>query len=167
MQIVSNLLNKNAWSRFAQGVNGATAIGAPTLEMYIASWNGKYSNDKLYYDTITTMGKFSGKGYYVGENEMPTTERVDMSSKMGYLDTLYYPHTTTYDNCKGYWLASPSATWTIQVGDESYLMSVTCDGQVNSWSNFFSYHMLGIRPLVCLPSGTTLTQEANGIWSIY
>lgn len=160
MGAVSSLLNKNSWGRYAIGVKGATAIGGPTLEMYIASWNEKYPNNLLYCNNSTSTG------YYVGEVNNPTSYNIDMSSKTGYSDTLYYPHTSAYNDCKGYWLASPSADYNVRVDDYSYIMTVLCDGNIYGWSNRSNYHLIGVRPVVCLPSGITGKQGIDRVWNI-
>ena len=41
MKAVSILLDTNVWDDFANGIEGAEAIGGPTLELFIASWNEK------------------------------------------------------------------------------------------------------------------------------
>lgn len=84
------------------------AIGGPTLEMWVKSWNKKHgtnSNDtnklQLYYASNAT-------GYSVGTSENPSSCYVYEEGTTGYTDTLYYPHTWEWDGCSGYWLASPS-----------------------------------------------------------
>ena len=41
MKAVLILLDTEVWNDFANGIEGAEAIGGPTLEMFIASWNEK------------------------------------------------------------------------------------------------------------------------------
>ena len=143
---VSGLLNTNNWKDFVDTNYADYAIGGPTLNMYIASWNAK-GYTTLYTNTNTD-------GYYVGTSANPETYSVDMSKTSGYGDTLYYPHQSSYSNCSGYWLAAPS-------DNENYhLMSVYHYGTVDNFS--FLNNDFGVRPLVSLKSGVTLQDNSNG-----
>ena len=121
------------------------AMGAPTLELWVNSWNTSYPSDTLYTNTRTGMSGEYNYGYYIGtDNAQTTSPIVRLSSKTGYSNTLYYPHKSAVDNnCYGYWLASPSAY------NEGYVMYVNFSGEVN---NYFSGHSIAARPVVCLPS---------------
>ena len=149
---VSGLLNTNNWTKFVDTNYADYAIGGPTLNMYIASWNAK-GYTKLYTNTNTN-------GYYVGTSANPETPKVDMSNTAGYGDTLYYPHQSEYFGCNGYWLAAPSAD------KPSHFMDVDRYGDVS----YFGYHTidgeyyidLGVRPLVSLKSGVTLKKNSDG-----
>ncbi len=144
---VSTLLNTNNWDGFVDGNYADYAIGGPTIEMWVASYNAK-GYTPLYTNTNT-------KGYYVGNKETPTTTLYDLSSDRGYNDTLYFPHQDKIDDCLGYWLASPSAFST------NHLMDVNFNGSVKS-NNYFG--SLGVRPVVSLISGVTATQGENDVW---
>ena len=144
---VSGLLNTNNWTDFVDTNYADYAIGGPTLNMYIASWNAK-GYTTLYTNTNTN-------GYYVGTSANPTTTSVDMSSdKAGYGDTLYYPYQSSYSNCYGYWLVAPSAART------DGIMSVYDDGSVD-YGTYGSY-AFGVRPLVSLKSGVALQENSDG-----
>ena len=76
-----------------------------------------------------------------------------MSAKAGYQDELYYPHRSGYNNCYGYWLASPSAY------RSNYGMGVNYSGSVdNYYYNGYSY---GVRPLVHLKSGVKVKPQGK------
>ena len=144
---VSGLLNTNNWTAFVDTNYADYAIGGPTLNMYIASWNAK-GYTKLYTNTGTD-------GYYVGTSPNPTDYSADMSSDTaGYGDTLYYPYKSAYSNCYGYWLVAPSA------GSTDYVMLVYRSGDVAS--NTYSTYGFGVRPLVSLKSGVTLQKNSDG-----
>ena len=144
---VSGLLNTNNWTDFVDTNYADYAIGGPTLNMYIASWNAK-GYTKLFTNTNTN-------GYYVRTSANPTIDFVDMSSDTpGYGDTLYYPHQSSYSNCSGYWLAAPSAF------DPSCIVSVDYSGIVNRLS--YSGSNFGVRPLVSLKSGVALQENSDG-----
>ena len=79
------LLDTTKWSRFANGISGATVTGGPTVELLMNSYNTKKGTN-LDYTTLPTLD---------------TTE------------SLYEPHTAVVTdgvrNTAGYWLASPNA----------------------------------------------------------
>ena len=144
---VSGLLNTNNWTDFVDTNYADYAIGGPTLNMYIASWNAK-GYTKLFTNTSTN-------GYYVGTSANPTTDIAVMSSDTaGYGDTLYYPHQSIYSNCSGYWLAAPSANYTYSI------MSVYLYGYVTNDAD--NNYFFGVRPLVSLKSGVTLQENSDG-----
>ncbi len=170
------------WSSFKTGASNADntdkdlvdyAIGGPTLEMWVESWDQKHgdsdSQESKKGKTLYVNGNnASGYGYYVGEGSTScTTTYYDLSSTTGYDDTLYFPH-KQYQNlhlfdknnpdaggdtdCYGYWLSSPSAN------NNYYLMVVYCRGVVY-YNRYSSY--CGVRPLVCLKSDVKLTEKAD------
>lgn len=141
-------MNTNNWDGLVDSSYADCAIGGPTLEMWVESWNAK-GYTQLYTNTNEI-------GYYVGNTENPTTTFYDLSSDSGYNDTLYFPHQEVVNNCYGYWLASPSAN------DASILMYVDYSGYVNS--SYYSGNGLGCRPLVCLSSNITGAKGADNIW---
>ena len=120
------------------------AMGSPTLDLYVNSWNTKFPADAIYTATTATSMSDGLNGYYVGTAENPTTYWIDYSSKEGYNNTLYYPHQEEFDNCYGYWLASPSA------GNESRVMGVYYYGDV--YFDDYNGGSLAFRPVVSLPS---------------
>ena len=145
---VSTLLNTNNWDGFVNSTYADYAIGGATLEMWVASWNEK-GYTQLYTNT-------NEMGYCVGNTENPETFNYSLLSDSGYNDTLYFPHQSTVDNCYGYWLASPSASYT------NYLMNVDCNGNV--YRSYYGPNGLGVRPLVCLKSDIMATKGADNIW---
>lgn len=154
---VSTLLDTTLWSSYASGVGGESAIGSPTLNMFVASWNEKYPSDKIY------CNNDSATGYYFGTSSAPTTYYADLSGKSGYGNTLYYPYQSTVDsgNCYGYWLASPSA------GNSSLVVYVRCYGDVNF--NYYNDSYFGVRPVVSLSSGvkgTSTTTDGVTTWTL-
>ena len=149
---VSTLLNDNNWSSYKDSGNKAEkAIGSPTVEMWMDSWNTRYPGDKVYRRASTST---SNPGYYVGTSQDPTTTSTNssvMSAKEGYNNKLYYPHTSSYNGTNGYWLASPSAN------SSGAVLRVYYDGHVDY--NGFNDSSLGVRPVVSLNSGITVNAE--------
>ena len=144
---VSGLLNTNNWTDFVDTNYADYAIGGPTLNMYIASWNAK-GYTTLYTNTNTN-------GYYVGTSANSETTYVDMSNTAGYGDTLYYPHQSAYSNCYTYCLAAPSVFHTDSI------MCVSCNGSVSGYGSYYNDYF-GVRPLVSLKSGVTLQENSDG-----
>ncbi len=148
----SSLMCTDNWNGFVDSSYGATyAIGGPTLEMWVASWNKKHGKDVDKDNGITLCAKpkssdSSCTGYCIGEGENATDTYYDITSCTdGYNDTLYFPHQSNYNDldkdnsdeyCWGYWLASPSAY------SSSSLMYVICNGYVN----YSNYNYSDLRP---------------------
>ena len=152
VKAIASLLDPEAWKDFATGVDGAEAVGAPTLEMFIASWNEK-GYTKLYCDNT------NNRGYYVGKNSNPSTLVCDVSSdEEGYNDSLYYPYITAAKDCYGYWLASPSAE------GMDKLLFINYEGTIDIYEYYYRYG--GVRPIVCLPATAQGEQGPDGIWTI-
>ena len=151
---VSTLLNDNNWNSYKDsGSKAEKAIGSPTVEMWMDSWNARYpkSSDQVYRKASTST---SNPGYYVGTSQDPTTTYIDssvMSAKEGYNNKLYYPHTSSYNGTNGYWLASPSA------GNSGFVLYANYIGSVDHYDYDNSY--LGVRPVVSLNSGITVNAE--------
>ena len=87
---------------------------------------------------------------------------IDISSYAGYTNTdykstLYFPHKDGYDDCDGYWVASPSAYETFSVLGVSYYGDV--------YYNYYDSYYLGVRPLVCLKSNIQATKVGD-IWQL-
>ena len=142
---VSTLLNDNNWTSYKDSGNKAEkAIGSPTVEMWMDSWNKRYPSDKLYCNNTNT------NGYYVGTSSN-STNGINNSAKEGYKNKLYYPHTSRYNWTDAYWIASPSS------GYSNRVLIVYYGGSVSSYACNYSY--VGLRPVVSLNSGITVNAE--------
>ena len=152
---------KSNWSSLLIGTLNGTAIdystssdtnikamGSPTLDLYVNSWNAKYPNNMIYTSYLSNVNHYGYDGYYIGSSENPTGGTVNKPNT----DSLYYPYSTKYDigqldYCNGYWLASPSAA-----GDE-VLMIVNYNGTISGYPyGWGSNPRFGLRPVICLPS---------------
>ncbi len=153
---VSALINTSNWAGYVNTSYADYAIGAPTLEMWVASWNVAYEDKlKLY----TNKNSY---GYYVGtnSNSITTTYQSISSVREGYKNKLYFPYQESIDgtSCYGTWVASPSAK------DKETRLSVYSLGMIFDEDLYRSD--LCARPVVHLKSGKTLTKNASGIWEI-
>lgn len=133
------------------------ATGGPTLEMYVASWNKKYSKNKL------NCNDSNEYGYFIGTKDTSMSTEVDMTGTSGYSDKLYYPYKYITNNTSGYWLASPSASGNICV------MHVYYSGYVHG--DYFAIDgdysdCRGFRPVVCLSSNVKVISNGNGTYSL-
>ncbi len=120
------------WDGFA--IDGATAVGTPTAEKLMLSYNEKQkSNDETFVEID-----------YTGlDLENMTQEDI---VKYTISDLLYSPHNEEREGCMGYWLASPlkntdDVLWCI-IGGLFY----------PSGHDFTGYIGTGVRPVVTLPS---------------
>ena len=144
---VSTLLNTNNWKKYLDSEDGTgnaeKAIGSPTIEMWMDSWNARYPKDKLYRKTNTNY-----RGYMVGVSEDISVSGIDssvMNKKVGYNNKLYYLHPKDDDSTWAYWLASPSER------GEDYIISVWEIGSIGG-SDYYNSD-ISIRPVVSLKDG--------------
>ena len=146
----ARLLTTSYWSKFVDSVLADYAVGAPTIEMFVKSWNQKYV-DKNNYSSLNTVWEIINKGYNInGESEALIS---------GYENAnLYFPHTSVNNSCNGYWLASPSKS------GEGSLMNVLYSGKI-SYSGINSDTGIGLRPVVCLKSGIRGTKLGD-VWKL-
>lgn len=150
----STLLNTSNWTQFVDSSKASYAIGSPTLEMWIASWNEKY-NDNLAFGISTA-------GYKVGINTLgDSIDEGTMKTKPGYqvpeADNMYYPHKGAFGGAWGYFLASPGAN------NSNSMVRVDAGGMLghNAYADYC------LRPVVCLKKSTTGEKNAeSGIWEL-
>ncbi len=165
---VSQLINSDAWS----GIKEATSmenqkyidfvIGGPTLEMLCTAWNKTVDGDENEFISITADS--SGEtGYYVSSEKMKDQTwlymngtQTELGDKLDILGTKYktfFPHTALYEDCYGYWLASPCAD------SSDGLMRIRYDGRVLGDAQYnVSY---GVRPIICLKSETNIAWDSE------
>ena len=151
---VSTLINTANWEGYVNTSYADYAIGAPTLEMWVASWSVVYG------DKLKLYTNKNENGYYVGTGSNSTTSYNQyITSVTGWQNnTLYFPHgNNIYQNCYGTWLASPSADGT------GRLMGASSNGYVSN--GYHTYNALAVRPLVHLKAGIQLEKNATtGVW---
>lgn len=157
----STLLNIDNWTDFVDSSVASCAIGSPTIEMWLSSWNEKYS-DTLSFGTAKN-------GYKLGYNKNgELSTKINMNAKEGYkvdeADNMYYPHKGAVSNCYGYWLASPVYSTYESNGQikENFnsMMNVECSGEVGYANGYIEYCL---RPVVCLKN-TITGKKVNDVW---
>ena len=175
--MAADLLDTTAWSGFVSTemrAAGALAIGGPTAEMWVESWNakgiGKYP---VLYDVNFGTYKKEADDDYNGYGEYRVfvwgSEDLDDSSATpliasstyteAYNDSLYFLNT-------GYYGSSPAKG----VEYDSFLFGVyTFANNRYIWTaqadEVISYvGEIGLRPVVCLPANAVATLQ-NGTWT--
>ena len=142
---MSTFTNTANWDGYVNINYADYAIGAPTIEMFVASWNIKYEKQLKLYTNVNNIG------YYVGTGSNSTTSYSQiLTSITDWKDNkLYFPHEDkTYNDCYGNWLASPSAS------DNYAIFSIGANGAINDPWYYGTVYCA--RPVVHLKSGTRL-----------
>ena len=148
----STLINPNNWKKYLDNENGTekaeAAIGSPTIEMWVDSWNSLYGDEeKIIYDA-DVLDQYR-PGYYFG-NKSNKKVSYTFSNNELCVNKLYF---NTQENIKdgdiyvsGYFISSPSAY------GSSYLMSIDY--------NYINYCLYlsnrGLRPVVSLNKDITV-----------
>ena len=141
MKATAYLLDTEIWKGFKNSTKAKYAIGAPTLDMFVASYNTRFAKQ------IETIAQEIGY-------KLKFTDRDSYECSLDTYDYLT-AHQYKENYVQGMWLASPS---TIASGN---LMEMSHDGGITN--NGLNCSAVGVRPLVCLESGVSLEkQEVNG-----
>ena len=148
IRAVAFMLDVDIWSaKFGNSTYAEYAIGGPTLDMFVASYNQTHSDKTIEYTHNST-------GYQV---KWSTDSSYNTYiSGLNTSESLY----VISDPSKAYtmWLAAPSAY-------NSYIvMYVSYDGLV--YNNDYSNYYPGFRPLVCLKSDVQLEKQEEGKYII-
>ena len=136
----ATLLNDDNWTMYKDNNGKAnSAIGGVTTELWEASWNSRYPNQKI------SFGNPNDVGYY----------SVDIASSMeGSNNKLYFPYTdySGGSNGAGYWFASPGYYGVnfMQFANYQFYYGATYVGS--------TYYYWGrcIRPVVALNANVTV-----------
>ena len=156
--LINAMTTKSNWNSLLTGtLNGQEvnltqndnvwAMGAPTLDLWVNSWNASYPSNTLYTATTASAMDDGLIGYYIGNKANPSLTYIDLSAKAGYNNTLYYPRKRVDNDCRGYWLNAASGANTY---GPVFLLSVGYGGVVNGASYRGDYN--AFRPVVRLPS---------------
>lgn len=143
MKATAYLLDTEIWKGFKNSTKAKYAIGAPTLDMFVASYNTRFAKQ---IETIVQEAGYKLK-FTDGDSYEYPLATYDYLTAHQYKDN-YANHM---------WLASPTAR------SSDYLVGVNCYGNVYYYYYNDVSGCLGVRPLVCLESGVSLEkQEVNG-----
>ena len=151
-QCVSTLLNPSYWTGYIDSSKGdnQTAIGGPTVQLWMDSWNARYPEQKVYCDSANE------NGYYVGTSSGSATMYIGLNKNENKRGELYFANnfsaltdgTDENNTVDYYWLASPSAY------HSTCVLLVTYNGIVSY--NHYGSTFGGVRPVVCLQSNISL-----------
>ena len=159
--MLNAMSNKANWDELVTNgmINGSSlnlsvsenvwAMGSPTLELWIDSWNSNANYSTLYsrYENPATTTGITNDGYFVGLVENPTTTYLNLSSLIDE-DNLYFPSKSDI-NVRGYWLSSPSAA---SMGN-AISCSVVVVYSSREVSSCLAYDQVeGFRPIISLPT---------------
>lgn len=163
-KLAGHLLDETHWMAFKNTSDSYKdyvlgAIGTPTAEMFVASWNAKRAatNDTTTYNKKLQLKEKEPIGYYINDI---TAEETASSNE-------YYQNISTGDNLyiwstisnSSVWLASPSA------GSVEEVIFASNSGRMNV--NTYDSTNCGLRPVVCLNAnipakiGTTTNFSIN------
>lgn len=135
---------KNTTASYSKYVEGA--IGTPTLEMFVASWNEKreVTGDTTKYDKKLSAVVNGTTGYYLWDITTGNTTSNDTTGKViSTTDDLYIWNTASNSSI---WLASPGGLFNY------CLFFAAMNGNVGGASCENEFY--GMRPVVCLRSNT-------------
>lgn len=150
MKMVAYMLDTNIWSSF-KAEQAEYAIGGPTIEMLMASYNKKYDANYMARVNSTTMygyeiSKDGGENWSSGYGEI-----------LNLSDSLYV--ISSSEDAYGMFLASPS-----NYNSYNYrgycILHVTHRGSVADAD--FRVDNIGFRPIVCLNSNIQLEKDGDG-----
>ncbi len=130
--LINGLKNEIAWNSFANGIEGATVTGTPTGELLMSSYNTKNKTELVY------------------------TNQPSLDSQTEDYD-LYIPHSGSYEECYGYWLASPHASRSDTMYGGHYMSHIFTDP--------YNCEHYSVRPVVSLPSSTP-AELVDGVWTV-
>ena len=152
---IGELLNKEKWSMFKDNQFSDYAIGAPSLEMFLQSFNDTISNDKLEFDFELTNNSYYKIDMDFAEKYLIKYGKMDNAQILTDLLDLY---NTSYGSNKPstLWLSSPGGDPNKGFGVIRYSVpKFSYTDPENPGGNN------GIRPVIALEKGLTL-KKVNG-----
>ena len=153
MKKVAYMLDTDIWDVYA-GEYADYAIGGPTVELFLNSYNGKYGTSYK----ANVVSKYGATGYSFSQSNFDDGLKLSVSN-----DTLYVMYSTSKAEW-GMWMASPSSNYPTSLIVEHYFSSNTFLKQEGVDDNGYSHY--GFRPVICLKSGTQLEKNSDGSYTI-
>ena len=151
IKAVAYILDTNAWNPLYRGENAEYAIGGPTVEMFVKSWNDTHSGEKQIVCSADSDVDTNGNGYKVKFANGDYGTYIS-----GLVRDEYNSIYIKFDDSKAaaMWLASPSAH------SSAYLMSANYYGRLSNY--YYGNDYPGFRPVVCLKSKVKLQKVVDG-----
>ncbi len=147
---ISWLLDPNEWKDYANSDYAEYAVGAPTLDLYSASYNKLHTDRQINFD----VGDETGYNLKWSTDSNYSTEGVPFTVLTG-LDISNDVYTQKRG---GMWLASPGC---YLAGE--YLVVVAGEEIFFHESSSLVY---GLRPIVCLKSEVQLNKKSDGTYTL-
>ena len=146
MKAVAYMLDTDVWNVY-KADKAEYAIGGPTVEMLMESYSKK--------NNVNYQAKAANSnGYYISKDGGINWESYCLGMFSIY-ETLYVIPKYKSSDAVASWIASPSLLST------GHLFNVFCDGNVNS-DYRYDYDSIGFRPVVCLKSEISITNNEDG-----
>ena len=152
MKATAFLMDTNAWSIYA-GEKAEYAMGAPTIELFCASYKDTHPNKYVECSVLSDEGygvKFNTDSSYRKTFPAGSLIKDDFNS-------IYVKSNAI--KASGMHLASPASR------DSKQIFAITSGGGI--YANQINLTLdAGLRPIVCLKSGTVLTKTSEGVYAI-
>jgi len=151
------LCDPSEWDDFVSSTapSGTFAVGGPTKELLVNSWNEAKANGRTGDPTTTATWNDSsdvGQDGYTGNSPLAlsSSDKIITTSVVpvtvsGTSYGLYNPINTTSDGIYGYWLASPCSS----ENNDGFMCCVSCKGYMAKGA--YLHPAFGIRPVVAIP----------------
>ncbi len=144
MKAVAYMLDTSKWRAFVGNEDGSYAIGGPTLEMFVLSYNAKHDTKLGIYETIdSTNANENGYKVKVEPNSWTyVVSDLDTSSDNMWIKT------NSNIKAMGMWLASPSAV------SDTTMHGVYNEGGLYYGNSSVYTSSLGFRPVISVPKSS-------------
>ena len=143
VKALSYFWNPNIWNEFCDINYAEFAIGGPTIEMLLSSYNQKYNTN---YETLST-----NLGYQISLDGGNTFLDYYIDNEIINVNDLLY--NMNNNETIGMWLASPSNR------GNTFLMCLQLSGTITGAQ--YKDNKFGIRPIICLKEGTKVIVTNN------
>ena len=168
IKAIATMMDQEVWGVFVANQYADSAIASPTYEMFANSWNQKYpTSAQIYCDLVSDVGYYVTTTAPADRTEAITAVSTNLSDETGYADTLYFPHTSTYNNSNGYWLASPSTFVYQKTQSPQYVyqtgeIGASAAGCCSTNDKTIATADFALRPVVCLNTAVKATKTSSG-----
>ena len=142
MKATEYLLDSSVWNTNYKTDKADWAIGTPTLELFVAAYNKKFTDKAVTIDTPTGNG-YKYKDTLYNNNSLPSNDSVTSGTAQSNI----------YNHGDYYWLACPHNDYGHFVCFV-HPISACVRGYATNGNQ-------GVRPVVCLSSGITLTPSRD------
>ena len=150
------LKNKENWNMLEDTTKAEYALGGPTLEMYVSSWNQKHEDEIIYLQKGET-------GLLIGDKENPTRTEYSFSEKNQNDDLYGISQGTIPDKATNYmWIPSKMDNGHIMRGGKN-LSSYENGTMGHITGNGGGWIYVGIRPIICLRTDVVINQGEGTI----